>query len=291
MSGLVSTYSAWSRAQSRSSREESPSWVAARRTARPSARRPVQLVLGERLGGGEVERAGAALPAAATRRPRSRSGPAAGSPATCPRPCRWRPRRAARRAPSSAAATWWRQGRSTPLAAKAATQRRRTTQAGQSASARRARGQHLEVGQPVLAPRERGQPVAPGARTGSVPCRRSSSSPVQSSQTVADTADRRASSRCVTSTVAWFDDRRHRAPPRAAGHTTSGRDRGSDARDRTGRGRTIIEVGGEIDVYTAPQLRDKITELVADGRHTTSSSTWRTSTSSTPPGSASWSVA
>ena len=29
-------------------------------------------------------------------------------------------------------------------------------------------------------------------------------------------------------------------------------------------GRTIIEVGGEIDVYTAPKLRDKITELVAE---------------------------
>ena len=32
-------------------------------------------------------------------------------------------------------------------------------------------------------------------------------------------------------------------------------------------GRTIIEVGGEIDVYTAPKLRDKITELVADGSY------------------------
>ena len=30
-------------------------------------------------------------------------------------------------------------------------------------------------------------------------------------------------------------------------------------------GHTIIEVGGEIDVYTAPKLRDKITELVANG--------------------------
>lgn len=32
-------------------------------------------------------------------------------------------------------------------------------------------------------------------------------------------------------------------------------------------GRTIIEVGGEIDVYTAPRLRDKITELVSDGSY------------------------
>ena len=31
--------------------------------------------------------------------------------------------------------------------------------------------------------------------------------------------------------------------------------------------RTIVAVGGEIDVYTAPKLRDKITELVGDGHH------------------------
>jgi anti-sigma B factor antagonist len=30
-------------------------------------------------------------------------------------------------------------------------------------------------------------------------------------------------------------------------------------------GKTIVAVGGEIDVYTAPKLRDKITELVAAG--------------------------
>jgi anti-sigma B factor antagonist len=33
-------------------------------------------------------------------------------------------------------------------------------------------------------------------------------------------------------------------------------------------GTTIVAVGGEIDVYTAPKLRDKITELVADGVYT-----------------------
>ena len=32
-------------------------------------------------------------------------------------------------------------------------------------------------------------------------------------------------------------------------------------------GHTIIEVGGEIDVYTAPKLRDKITELVSGGSY------------------------
>ena len=30
-------------------------------------------------------------------------------------------------------------------------------------------------------------------------------------------------------------------------------------------GRTVVAVGGEIDVYTAPKLRDTITELVAAG--------------------------
>ena len=34
---------------------------------------------------------------------------------------------------------------------------------------------------------------------------------------------------------------------------------------READGKTIVAVGGEIDVYTAPRLRDKITELVSDG--------------------------
>ncbi len=36
---------------------------------------------------------------------------------------------------------------------------------------------------------------------------------------------------------------------------------------RQADGRTIIEVGGEIDVYTAPKLRDKIGELVSQGNY------------------------
>ena len=32
-------------------------------------------------------------------------------------------------------------------------------------------------------------------------------------------------------------------------------------------GRTVVAVGGEIDVYTAPKLRDTITELVAAGSY------------------------
>lgn len=36
---------------------------------------------------------------------------------------------------------------------------------------------------------------------------------------------------------------------------------------RAAEGCTVIEVGGEIDVYTAPKLRDAITELVSRGEH------------------------
>jgi len=37
--------------------------------------------------------------------------------------------------------------------------------------------------------------------------------------------------------------------------------------NRTDGDRMVVDVGGEIDVYTAPKLRDKITELVGDGHH------------------------
>ena len=36
---------------------------------------------------------------------------------------------------------------------------------------------------------------------------------------------------------------------------------------REAEGRTIVAVGGEIDVYTAHRLRDRISELVAAGNH------------------------
>jgi anti-sigma B factor antagonist len=36
---------------------------------------------------------------------------------------------------------------------------------------------------------------------------------------------------------------------------------------RQADGKTIVAVGGEIDVYTAPKLRDKISELVATGSY------------------------
>ncbi|HEX2417610.1 MAG TPA: anti-sigma factor antagonist, partial [Micromonosporaceae bacterium] len=36
-------------------------------------------------------------------------------------------------------------------------------------------------------------------------------------------------------------------------------------RTRTVADRTVLEVGGEIDVYTAPRLKERLLELVADG--------------------------
>ncbi|NHC15758.1 STAS domain-containing protein [Motilibacter deserti] len=31
--------------------------------------------------------------------------------------------------------------------------------------------------------------------------------------------------------------------------------------------KTVVEVGGEIDVYTAPRLREQLVDLVADGKY------------------------
>lgn len=36
---------------------------------------------------------------------------------------------------------------------------------------------------------------------------------------------------------------------------------------RSVSGHTVLEVGGEIDVYTAPRLRERLVELSAAGRH------------------------
>ena len=60
---------------------------------------------------------------------------------------------------------------------------------------------------------------------------------------------------------------------------------------RTVGDRIVLEVGGEIDVYTAPRLRERLIELVDGRAPPTSSSTWAGSTSSTRPGSACWSAA
>lgn len=36
---------------------------------------------------------------------------------------------------------------------------------------------------------------------------------------------------------------------------------------RTERGTAVLEVGGEVDIYTAPKLREKLVELVESGNH------------------------
>ena len=36
---------------------------------------------------------------------------------------------------------------------------------------------------------------------------------------------------------------------------------------RSEAGHTILDVAGEVDVYTAPKLREKLVELVGDGHH------------------------
>lgn len=36
---------------------------------------------------------------------------------------------------------------------------------------------------------------------------------------------------------------------------------------RTVGDKTVLEVAGEVDVYTAPKLREKLVELVGDGKH------------------------
>ncbi len=36
---------------------------------------------------------------------------------------------------------------------------------------------------------------------------------------------------------------------------------------RDDSGRTVVDIEGEIDVYTAPTLREHLSDLVADGRH------------------------
>jgi anti-sigma B factor antagonist len=55
-------------------------------------------------------------------------------------------------------------------------------------------------------------------------------------------------------------------------------------------GFTVIAVGGEIDVYSAPKLREKLISLVEAGSYQLIM-TWKQLSSSIRPASASWSAA
>ena len=91
--GWSRTYSPWSRVHSRISGVESPSWVPSAQVGQPRLAEPAQrgeLVLGQRLGRSEVEDARRRAAPWDRARTRSRAAPAAGSPATCPTPCRSR---------------------------------------------------------------------------------------------------------------------------------------------------------------------------------------------------------
>jgi hypothetical protein len=53
----------------------------------------------------------------------------------------------------------------------------------------------------------------------------------------------------------------------------------------------VIDVRGEIDIYTAPRLRELLINLVSRGSYQSSSSTWTRWGSSIPPASGCWSGA
>jgi anti-sigma B factor antagonist len=69
----------------------------------------------------------------------------------------------------------------------------------------------------------------------------------------------------ANSEVAWFDTAWQSSPSRAAGQRIGEKTVDLTLETQVVEGATIVAVGGEIDVYTAPRLRDKITELVGDG--------------------------
>ena len=53
----------------------------------------------------------------------------------------------------------------------------------------------------------------------------------------------------------------------------------------------VVNVEGEIDIYTAPRLRELLIDLARRRTTTSSSSIWRRSGSSTPPAWGCWSAA
>ena len=239
------------------------------------------LVLGERLRGREVERARAALAArAATGPDRGQRRQQVGE--RLPRGGAGRQHDVSPACACSAARTWCRQGWSPPARRRRHDGRVRPAPASpprRPAGPGSARGG--SAGRPG-SPRPRAAPPAPPGRRPD-PGRGARRRGRRSCAPFSPPGPTRWS-RCRPMPRArawlgrsWFDIDDETA--------MQGWTRGPELSTREVGGRTVIAVGGEIDVYTAPKLRDTITELVAAGT-TTSSSTWSGSSSSTPPASA-----
>ena len=149
MSGLVRTYSAWSRVQSRSSRLLSPSCVESR-TSSPSERSEAHWSWASALVGATYSTRRPALAARTAGGLGRGRAPAAGTPATCPRPSRSRRRRAhpptRPRRPRPGGPTAAR-----PRARRRPRARAGGVQSGHAADRAGAGRQQLQVGQPVVA--------------------------------------------------------------------------------------------------------------------------------------------
>ena len=299
MSGLVRTYSAWSRAQSRCSRRAvavvggDPDVEAER--GEPGAAGPGPAPWWGR--GRARWRRAPARPAAAAR---SRSARAAGRPATCRRRCRWRARRAARRAPRSAAAAWCCHGRSTPRARVRRDARAGGTQSGQRRRRAGRGGQHARGGS--AGPRARAR--RPAGRTRSATTRRrapragvtrqswqtaptSRTRPTDGALTLA-ASDRQCCATLHELGSAWFhwpaECRVGDCPATAA--ESQGDARGPDSCDA--RGRRARPSSRSVARSTSTPRPSCATRSPSwsPPAPTTSSSTWRRSSSSTPPVSA-----
>ena len=246
MSGLVRTYCACSRTQRRSSGGVSPSYVAARSPGSASASSRGQLVGGQRLGRRQVER-GRPAPEAPPRRRRPRSAPAAGRPGTCPTRCRWRRRRAGRRGPAR------------PPRAGAPTARRPRRRAARRTPAGSTQSGHSTVraGRAgtswTCTSRSARRPEARRARAaaGSKPAAALGGPAARSSA-------RRYAVGCAGG-LGWCRVGPARRPEPHQGApvvdlSISSADRGDV---------TVVHVAGEIDVYTAPILRERLDEQIA----------------------------
>ena len=302
MSGLVSTYSAWSRAQSRCSRG-AVAVVGGRpgRRARAPSSRP-SWSWASALVGREVERGRAALPARPAGGADRRSAPAAGRPATCRRGAGGHHDVPARRAPPRRP----RPGAATARAPRGPRTPRRTS----SGDPVRPRPRSAPPGRAAprggsAAPRGRAPPrAAPPRRasSGRGPTTVAGTPRVsQTARTAARAGQLGRSRRPSTGCLLFPRTARRRgligargAPRRALarpGHRRGQwRRRGPDSFDPRGRRRRPSSPSGARSTSTRRPSCATSSPSWSPTAPTTSSSTWRTSSSSTRPASASWSA-